>query len=152
MARIFLKSDRNPIGMIVPSMLTLAQFQAINGTSWVLANGASVSGSTYAAITGSSTVPDLRGMFLRGKNNSRADTNEDPDGERSLGNLQNDDFKSHNHDIIVYDSGGTDTNLPTDYFPKSSLPGTNTTAIQSKGGLETRPKNIAVNYFIKINS
>jgi hypothetical protein len=152
MARIFLKSDRNPIGMIVPSMLTLAQFQAINGTTWVLANGASVSGSAYATITGNSTVPDLRGMFLRGKNNGRADTNEDPGGERSLGNLQADEFKSHRHDLVVYDSAGSGNNYPTDYFPNVSVTGTNTTAIQPTGGIETRPKNIAVNYFIKINS
>lgn len=151
MARIFLKSDKNPVGMIVPSMLTLAQFQSINGISWVLADGASAAGSNYATITGNANLPDLRGMFLRGKNNGRVDTNQDPDGERSLGNLQADQFKSHKHDMIVYDSAGSGNNYPTDYYPNTSVPGTNTTSIQPTGGDETRPKNIAVNYFIKIN-
>jgi hypothetical protein len=151
MAKIFLKSDRNPVGMIVSSMLTLAQFQAINGSTWVLADGASVVGSSYAAITSNSTVPDLRGMFLRGKNNGRLDGQQDPGGERTIGDLQADDFKSHRHDLIVYDSAGSGNNYPTDYFPNTSVTGVNTTAIQLSGGSETRPKNIAVNYFIKIN-
>jgi hypothetical protein len=151
MAKIFLKSDRNPVGMIVSSMLTLAQFQAINGSTWVLADGASVVGSSYAAITSNSTVPDLRGMFLRGKNNGRLDAQQDPGGERTIGDLQADDFKSHRHDLIVYDSAGSGNNYPTDYFPNTSVTGVNTTAIQLSGGSETRPKNIAVNYFIKIN-
>ena len=135
--------------MIVPSMLTLAQFQAINGTTWVLANGASVSGSAYATITGNSTVPDLRGMFLRGKNNGRADTNEDPGGERLLGNLQNDELRGHDHARSLVGIGGG-TNQGPAFSGGGGFIGGNTTTVTS--GAETRPKNIAVNYFIKINS
>jgi hypothetical protein len=75
----FTQDNQNPVGMIVQSMLTEAQFQAINGTNWVLAAGQSVTGSQYATITGNSSIPDLRGMFLRGKNNSRSDGNQAPD-------------------------------------------------------------------------
>lgn len=74
----FTQDNQNPVGMIVPSMLTEAQFQAINGTAWVLAAGQSAVGSVYATTTGSSTLPDLRGMTLRGKNNSRADGSQNP--------------------------------------------------------------------------
>lgn len=65
----FSQDNQNPVGMIVASMLTEAQFQDINGTNWVLAYGQSVAGSTYATVTGSSTLPDLRGRTLAGKDN-----------------------------------------------------------------------------------
>ena len=85
---MLVKSDKNPVGMIVASMLTLAQFQALNGTTWVLADGGSCTGTLYATVTGNTTLPDARGLVLRGKNNSRADGNQDPAGERALGNFQ----------------------------------------------------------------
>lgn len=80
--------DPSPVGSIAESMLTEAQFQALNGTGWVLADGRSVVGSMYAMATGFTTIPDLRGVFRRGKNNGRADGNQDPAGERSLGAFQ----------------------------------------------------------------
>lgn len=63
------QGDLNPIGMIISSMLTEAQFQALNGTSWVLAYGQNIAGSSYATITGNVTAPDLRGRVLAGKDN-----------------------------------------------------------------------------------
>lgn len=63
------QGDLNPVGMIVSSMLTEAQFQALNGTSWVLAYGQSIAGSAYAQITGNSTAPDLRGRVVAGLDN-----------------------------------------------------------------------------------
>lgn len=61
--------DTNPVGMIVASMLTEAQFQSLNGSNWVLAYGQNISGSAYASITGISTAPDLRGRTLAGVDN-----------------------------------------------------------------------------------
>jgi hypothetical protein len=152
-------SDPNPVGTVVHSMLTLAQFQSIYGTTWVLADGGSATGSMYAAVTGSSTVPDMRGQFLRGKNNGRADGNQDPDGERLAGNLQGHQFASHNHGgstaaqnlsrnfgagTGAYAAGthGTDT---------TRAEGSHAHTINAEGGNETRPRNVAVNIFIKIN-
>jgi hypothetical protein len=63
------KALSQPVGSIVASMLTEAQFQGVNGTDWVLADGRSVAGTTYAVATGENTVPDLRGQFLRGRVN-----------------------------------------------------------------------------------
>lgn len=63
------QGDLNPVGMIVASMLTQTQFQSLNGTSWVLAYGQSIAGSTYASVTGNSTAPDLRGRTLAGVDN-----------------------------------------------------------------------------------
>ena len=46
-------------------MLTEAQFQTEIGDSWVLMDGRDVSGSRYATLTGSNTIPDATGCFLR---------------------------------------------------------------------------------------
>lgn len=45
-------------------------------------------------------IPDLRGMFLRSKNNGRADGNQNPDGDLALGVVQQDAFKSHTHTVV----------------------------------------------------
>lgn len=54
-----------PVGSIIQSILTLAQFQAQAGTNWVLMNGASIVGSRLATITGWTNLPDATGRFLR---------------------------------------------------------------------------------------
>src|ERR1700761_330867 len=78
-----------PVGSIVDSLLTEAQFQAQlgnpNPATWILADGRNVAGSTYTDITGNSNIPDFRGLFRRGKNNGRADGFQNPDGEIGLG-------------------------------------------------------------------
>lgn len=151
-----------PVGTILHSMLTLTQFQTAIGSlgnGWVLANGQSCVGSTYAAITGFTTVPDMRGRVLRGKNNG-ATTN--PDGDLALGTLQADQFASHNH-RIQQSGGGIGNGYATinsyqntgyyNQFRDSNSEGQapNGIAIESSGGNETRMKNVTVNIFIKIN-
>ena|SRR5579884_3182075 len=157
MAKVFRQTDRNPIGMVVSSLLTLAQFQAINGTGWVLADGSSVAGSTYASITGNSTIPDLRGMYLRGKNNGRSDGNQNPGGDYTLGTFENDQMQGHTHNFNVSSSvGGQQTAVQggSSVGPASggSTPVTDGTNGTPRTGLETRVKNVTVNHFIKINN
>ena len=57
------------LGDIKHSILTETQFKAILGPveslKWTLADGRNVAGSDYATLTGSNTVPDLRGAYLR---------------------------------------------------------------------------------------
>lgn len=88
----------SPIGVIASAMLTEAQFQALNGASWILADGRSVDGSSYAVMTGQTSVPDLRGMVLRGKNNGRSDGRENPSvvlkGDLTLGSFLINDLDS----------------------------------------------------------
>jgi len=99
-------------------------------------------------------LPDLRGLFLRG-----ADLNSgrDPDvndrikngnGETDgVGSSQDDQFKTHHHDVayaayVEYEAEkGTGGGLRTPYR------GTQT---KDTGGKETRPKNVYVNYVIRI--
>lgn len=47
------------LGEIKFASLTLAQFQATASTDWILANGQSSVGTSYAAFTGNNTVPNI---------------------------------------------------------------------------------------------
>lgn len=151
----FTNSNQNPIGMIVPAMLTETQFQALNGPSWVAIDGRSVAGSKYAEITGLATLPDARGMALRGQNTfgsslgTRADGNQNPDGT-ALGGFQNHGMASHTHNLTLFGNVPAVTNLPAS--SGSGAGGTAVTGAPNSGSAnETRMRNITVNYFIKIN-
>jgi microcystin-dependent protein len=151
-------------------------------------NGAAVSRTTYALLfgvvgtiygvgNGSTTfnLPDLRGEFIRGWDDSRG-----IDAGRSIGSFQSEEFKAHTH------TGSTDTagshshasiramfsgndggfpgtgsqNLRTGAASQNiaglnsfSMPAAgdhfHTLSIASSGGSETRPRNIAMLYCIK---
>lgn len=90
-------------------------------------------------------LPDLRGYFVRG-----AGTNIDGTTSGTFGTKQADDLKSHTHSYN--DSTSTD---PIRFGFGSAAeavrsPYDNTRTTASTGGTETRPKNIAMLYCIKI--
>lgn len=143
--------DQGKVGDIIHSMLTEEQFIAENGAGWVLADGRDVTGSKYdTLILGGlgGNIPDMRGQFLRGKNNGRIDGNENPDGDVALGVYTTDKFKSHDHNLqnhaVVTETGsgsvGGISSSGNNYLYRTSFSGDN----------ETAPKNITVNIFIKI--
>jgi len=88
-------------------------------------------------------VPDSKGYFFRGLGGV------DPDAStRTVGSIQQDEFKSHSHTLPVDQSGTND--MPH----MNNSGGTDEGFLQTSkteltGGLETRPKNIAVNHIIK---
>ncbi|WP_370930977.1 tail fiber protein [Bartonella sp. DGB1] len=97
-------------------------------------------------------LPDLRGSFLRGLDGGRGLDVDRKD--RSIGSYQTDELKSHRHD----------NNYSTGYYAKLSIGsffGTTGLALHGDGndrlirseyigGSETRPKNYAVAYHIKV--
>ena len=118
-------------------------------------NGAAVSRAAYPALfaaigtshgpgDGATTfnLPDLRGEFVRGWDDGRG-----IDAGRAFGSPQADDFKSHKHTFPV---SSNDANIGSyaDATPEPSASGTATT--NATGGDETRPRNIALLYCIKI--
>ena len=125
-------------------------------TDFIKANGAAVSRTTYSDLftaigttfgvgDGSSTfnVPDLRGEFLRGWDDSRG-----IDTGRSFGSAQADELKSHNHSINVRYSA----TFNGGHVSANSLGGNSQnlgSSIASTGGSETRPRNIALLACIK---
>lgn len=75
------QTDLQMVGDIKQSWLTEAEFDTQLGAgagSWVLADGRDCTGTKFAAVTGLTTVPDLRGGYMRpaGQNsNGKADWN-----------------------------------------------------------------------------
>jgi len=96
-------------------------------------------------------IPDARGMFIRSMDMGRntIDGLGDPDWQkRNVTDPQMDDFKRHYHHMRhwhgVGDGGGQELTMnPGAPFPLA----TDT----QEGGDETRPKNIALYVYIKIN-
>ena len=122
-------------------------------TGYLKANGATVSRTAYARLftaigttfgigDGSTTfgLPDLRGYFIRGWDDSRG-----IDTGRTFGSIQTDDFKSHTHTQAL---GGA---LSTCALAAGLgvIGQSNTSLVSTTGGTETRPKNIALLAVIK---
>lgn len=150
-----------PVGTIISSVLDQTEFAKQAGdpatfdlitSKWTLADGKLVSGSHYAEVRANAPVPDLRGVFLRGKNNGRPDGRGNPQ-ELGLGEYQDDQFQDHVHQ---YNRGGNVQNGTELYaFPANANGGIERAPtnfiIQGKHGDETRPRNVTVNYYVRIN-
>jgi hypothetical protein len=167
-----------PIGTVITSFLAFDRFREAIGESgtwkfsskWAPCDGRDVTTSAFAKHSGASRVPDLRGMFLRGLNtfdytppatvNPINPSQRDPE-DRVPGSFQGDDNKSHRHntevaaDMVGTPDGGGDVGPGTEphnsYWrgnrgvPVKAMPTT------LSGNNESRPKNVAVYYYIKIN-
>ena len=84
------------------------------------------------------TLPDLRGEFIRGWDNTRG-----VDSNRILGSCQPDDFKSHTHYVSA-----SAAVIPTNGNQAPSV-GNVATVSSATGGTETRPRNVALLICIK---
>jgi microcystin-dependent protein len=124
----------------------------------------SVIGEMYGSGDGSTTfnLPDMRGMFIRGWNETRRDEFADPESELRLkpkkngatipegnhvGTIQSDTFKRHSHHS---DSQGncSITSGGSMRYPWSQSYG-GIWETDYEGGIETRPKNISMMFIIK---
>ncbi len=153
-----MQRQESNIGDVRDSVLSEAQFQALNGSGWVLWDGRSIVGSKLAVLTGWTNLPgDARGTVSRAKNNGRSDGNQDPAGDLAIGTYQNDQMQGHIHNvpssisslgsILVADRG---SQAGTPDIPSGS-PITDGTNGTPRVGPETRSKSTIVNRFIKIN-
>ena len=101
-------------------------------------------GELYGSGDGSTTfnIPDLRGEFIRGFDNNRG-----IDSGRAIGSSQADEFESHTHTELHL---GTGSNYGFGYGAGgSSVIYYRQANTGSTGGVETRPRNIAMMYCIK---
>jgi microcystin-dependent protein len=137
----------------------------------------SVIGTSSGTGNGTTTfnLPDLRGLFLRGINGTRSDALADPDSAsrtnaiaggafgNTVGSVQDSAFQSHFHGTAINTEGnggvdayGTGVRNPnTLNFPRSVMWGGSSgpTWAQNSdrsGGSETRPKNVYVQYLVKL--
>lgn len=96
----------------------------------------------------------LRGKFLRFLDSSGLI---DQDGaSRVVGDIQQDDFKSHTHSLNYPNQNTESQGFPAAGFKAVWATDRNTTsggtAVVNTGGLETRPKNISCYYVIKVKT
>lgn len=161
------------VGDVRQSLLTEAQFATALGAesaSWVLCDGRSVAGTAYATVTGQSTVPDLRGAFLRmaGQNSNPA-WNGGAVGfhEDTTRRPRNTDFTtnttgSHTHSTSIQKTVSTSgdigsTNIGFGNGWNRAIPnwtnaaGDHSHTITGGGDTETAPKHYSLNYFIKVD-
>ena len=119
---------------------------------WLKANGAAVSrtvyanlfaliGTNYGAGDGRTTfnLPDLRGDFIRSWDDGRT-----VDNGRVIGSWQADEFRSHSHGIGVKRMSDTDRGSSSSTVSVDTVGQTD-----PAGGIETRPRNIALLACIK---
>jgi hypothetical protein len=155
-----------PVGTVVWSMLDATTFssQQNPGETWILADGRSIAGLNlaYETLTMSSTIPNILGVFIRGKNNGRSDGNQNPDGDLALGTFTADRFASHDHgggahthntstqNGAAVDFGGLIVRIPGAGTFNSATDSSGT-IINADGGAETSPKDVTMNPFIRVN-
>jgi len=168
-----------PIGTILTSYLSVEQFNAATSNNinspgnvwtsrfskWSPADGRDVPNSKFSLITSQGSVPDLRGMFLRGLNYSepnliRTDKYADAEPNRQVGSPQMDQIQGHGHKYEKGDNGETNKNGTfkgingaDEYGGGERIrePVTIGQYGEVRVGTETRSKNIAVYYYIRIN-
>ncbi len=127
-------------------------------TGFIKCNGAELDRTTYASLWGMAqasgnlavdegskdtgqfgpgdgvatfTLPDLRGEFIRGWDDSRG-----VDGGRGFGTSQSDELKSHTHGSGIQGRGTGG--------PDALIGGSGSGQVTAFGGSETRPRNIAL--------
>lgn len=154
-----------PLGAIVASTLPWEDFAAASGdaadfraaeSDWAPCDGRSLAGSIISKVYKMHRAPELRGVFLRGLNEfvpgatQPVDpTRADPDSSRVAGSYQGDELRTHGHNMGYHKFGLANGKGDTDLEQSQpNLPGVSTSAT---GGPETRPKNVAVYYYVRIN-
>ncbi len=159
------------LGKVIASFLDYETFSATYGdfgnfnrykSKWAPADGREVGGSVYDFLNQATTrVPDLRGVFIRGVNDMGVTDAPNTQAQRlnpdtlQPGDFQDDALEKHRHHTTIrYYTGAVHpqnaeaiVNSKT-RVNEASNPVLKTTYV---GGTETRPKNVTVYYYIRIN-
>lgn len=168
------------VGDVKYSILNPTQFAAENGACWVPMDGrALASTDRLRVVTGWTNVPNAGGLFFRAQDFGGPNvapgvpSNNDPERDHTtaIASIQQDELKKHDHNTsmegshthgIPYGKDNLDNSTlegqwaPGDtYFPnytnQSGEAGGHTHTISLTGGAETRPKNMNIWVYIRIN-
>jgi len=162
--------EKTPLGTVMTSTLSFVELtKSIDENSnfnpkkskWAPADGRDIDGSDYFKLTSKGLAPDLRGQFIRGKNRFLNDgleythyTNGKDVGKRQIKRLysyQIDKVGEHVHPNEVFwedQKGGNASRGSNANSQSKSKPHTDGNI---NSGKETRPKNMNVYYYIRIN-
>jgi len=158
------------VGTIVPSVLNETQFITAAGTEatkWRLCDGRSAAGTTYATLTGKTSVPDLRGAYFRMSGNNSTNPAwkggtllewQEDSTARPKSAFRTNHTGNHRHTMEkmmggnsgewkssnIGSANGNKEWLHTDYQ------GNHSHSITDGGDAETRPKTFNVNYFMYV--
>jgi hypothetical protein len=159
------QSERIPIGTVIYSLLDEQAFRAANGDGWrLLSSTEDVSNTDLCTRANVCSLPDGRGVFIRGMNLNRDGATGDPDGARVVRSYQADVLKNHhhylNHDIWVATQwnglgwGSRGGEHPV-YEEHRQGGDTNPQWLEAHdvvggAGPETRPRNIALYIYVKV--
>jgi hypothetical protein len=166
------------VGDVKYSLLNPAQFVTVNGDCWVPMDGGDITNSKLDNSFGISTAPDGSGLFIRSQEFITSTTTNDPNrtttsaiatfqDEEVIGHGHTINYQgSHHHTILdtkqqlttayTYGSVAQNGNYPVGgatYIEKLRTSGSSTTGISvgNNTGPETRPKNLNVWAYIRIN-
>ncbi len=155
-------SQTIPVGTIVASILDYNTFLNVNGFDinsasdmskviWIPCDGRKLNTSKYANF---GIVPDLRGVFLRGINDYSvnypgvsivSEDRKNPEN-KNAGDFQNHQLEKHSH----YYNGRSNAGYMSGAGQSHPQNGSQD-LVSYTGGAETRPKNVTVYYYLKIN-
>jgi hypothetical protein len=162
------------VGDVKYSVLNPTQFAAVNGDCWVPFDGRSLASSAQLRqITGWTSLPNAGGVFLRTQEFANS-PDRDPGRTSSspIAAVQAEELKSHNHavtdpghkhgtsaaelgllpNIVPLNYGFTVITTETNSFGTLSISNATTgITIAAAGGAETRPVNMNVWVYIRIN-
>jgi len=166
------------VGDVKYSVLDPTEFALRNGDCWVPMDGRSLAlDDSLRVIKGWSNLPDAGGLFFRAQEFSGgADNDPNRTSATTIATIQQDDLESHNHTMVSAgdhthtvrlgvegDDEGTGgshdewTNRPdlnrdiSSFGGSVSTDGAHTHTINNTGGSETRPKNLNLWVYIRIN-
>ncbi|MBD1362318.1 tail fiber protein [Mucilaginibacter sp. ZT4R22] len=155
-----------PVGTVMPFMGNFDKLAGLTASGWHYCNGDQLNKDQYPLLfdmigysCGGSGVnfhlPDMRGVFVRGVDGTRGQDPDKADRTRQgsadkvgdvAGSYQGDQFKEHFHTTKAW----INENKQIDDPGTGIRPANVEKALQSdsKGGSETRPKNISAHYII----
>jgi hypothetical protein len=150
-----------PLGTVVYSVLDRDAFLQANGPGWELLDGSETSIDSTALCREAHfcTLPDARGVFIRGMNLGRSVDSGDPQNQRAVGSFQADAYKQHIHrlrnelDEAGYDNHGNGERariLVDDGHPFNGTVWPTYTTGGAGADVETRPRNIALYTYIRV--
>lgn len=155
------QSSHGTVGDVKYSILEEEQFRIVHDSTWVLMDGRTISGTALNQLINQDaySLPDARGVFIRGMNMNRDAATGDTDGNRPVGKWQVDGIKKHVHKFrdawfaeVNCGWGGTLGSKSSD-SDNVKCEEEDTTYDRDEDGLinETRPRNIALYIYIKVN-
>lgn len=155
------------VGDVKYSILEPEKFAEVNGDCWVPMDGRPLAqGDVLRQLTGMASLPNGGGLFVRAQDFANSDNDPDRNSNSPVATMQGDNLKAHNHGVTDpghSHSGGAfwpagnwpeqnQAGNPQDYTLFTNT-GTSTTGItiNNTGGAETRPKNLNLWVYIRIN-